>query len=62
VITCQRHPARKKIQTISDIPVLFPPKFDKHTFDKQRLRKNTKQIFCSFHFYKQQPKKTIHML
>ena len=29
----------KKNQTISDIPVLFPPKFDKHTFDKQRLRK-----------------------
>lgn len=50
VITCQRHPARKKIQTISDIPVLFPPKFDKHTFDKQRLRKKyqTDILFLPF--------------
>lgn len=48
----------RKNQTISDIPVLFPPQFDKHTFDKQRLRKEIpNRCFVRSIFTNNKPKK-----
>ena len=52
----------KKIQTISDIPVLFPPKFDKHTFDKQRLRKKYQTDILFLPFLQTTTKKHTHVV
>ena len=57
VITCQRHPARKKIKPFQIYQCCFHPNLTNTLLTNNAFAKNTKHIFCSFRFYKQQPKK-----